>query len=243
VNRSTLADQAYAQLRSAIVNGRLESGTPIIETELASMLSVSRTPIREALRRCELEGYVRRTEGGGLVVARPTAADITKLFAIREILEGYAVRLAADRISDGELALLEQYVVDDVKALRAHDIDRLAELNHQIHGLILEASRNRTLCTLMRGVRARAWGLDAFAVGSSSDNEMFVEEHARLAAMLRDGDSDGAELLIRTHLRRASDLLVSGLGSLPESNGARTIASDGSGRSDTAIATRKPDSP
>ncbi len=211
MTRVSLADQAYAQLRAAIAKGRLNPGTPIVESEIASMLGVSRTPVREALRRCELEGYVRRTASGSLIVVRPTAADIEKLFFVRELLEGYAVRLAVSRISDEELDRLDELVSEDQRALRQRHADRLAELNDRIHTLILEASRNRTLGGILRGVRARAWGLDTFAIGSLDERRQFVEDHARLARLLRDGDGERAEALIRAHLRRASELLVRGL--------------------------------
>jgi DNA-binding GntR family transcriptional regulator len=214
VSHQSLADAAYAELRSAIAGGGLPPGSPVVESTLAGMLNISRTPVREALRRCELEGYVKR-EDGRLVVYRPTAAAMRNLFFARERLESYAVRLAAERISDEELARLDALVAADERAVEADALDELASLNQQIHGLFVAASRNRTLDALMSGLPGRAFGLHTFAVGTREHRRAFVREHAHLARLLRDGDADGAEALIRAHLDTARDLLLSGLEPAP----------------------------
>jgi DNA-binding GntR family transcriptional regulator len=211
VSRESLADQAYDELRSAIAGGALAPDAPVVESALAGMLNISRTPVREALRRCELEGYLKRDPGGRLVVHRPTAAEMRNLFFARELLETYAVRLAAERISDEELDRLDELVAADRRALKAQDVDELASLNEQIHGLIVRASRNRTLDALVSGLPGRAYGLHTFAVGSEDDRATFVAEHGELARHLRSGNADAAEALIRGHLGTVRDLLVAGL--------------------------------
>jgi DNA-binding GntR family transcriptional regulator len=211
MSRPSLADQAYGELRSAIATGGLAPGSPIVEAALAAMLNISRTPVREALRRCELEGYLRREAGGRLVVHRPTPTAMRGLFFVREQLETYAVRLAAERISDAELDQLGELVAADQRAHRADDINGLASLNESIHGLIITASRNRTLDALMSGLPGRAYGMRTFAVGTLEDRARFVEDHGRLAELLRQGDADAADALMRAHLGAACDLLLAGL--------------------------------
>jgi GntR family transcriptional regulator, rspAB operon transcriptional repressor len=211
ITKPSLADQAYQELRSAIAGERLTPGTVLVEGELASMLGASRTPIREALRRCEMEGYARRDEDGTLVVARPTARETAQLFFVRELLECYAVHLAASRISDDELDRLDGLVADDQRALRRRQVDQLAHINEQIHSLLIHASRNRTLERLTRTVRARAAAARLFAVGSAAQRNQFVDDHASMAALLRDGDAEAAESVLRGHLRRVEGLLLEGL--------------------------------
>jgi DNA-binding GntR family transcriptional regulator len=211
MSRSSLADAAYAELRSAILAGKLAPGTTIVETDVASLLGVSRTPVREALRRLELEGYLERQPGGRLSVHSYTDREIKDLFLVRGLLEGYAARLAATRISDAELDELERLLDRDIQAVRDEEIDELAALNDQIHGLILEASRNRTLRDLVANLRERIHGLGAFAIGAGEDQRRFVEEHARMVRLLRDGDVDQVEELAREHVHKARDVLLEGM--------------------------------
>jgi DNA-binding GntR family transcriptional regulator len=211
VTRQSLADHVYAELRSAITGGALAPQSPLVESSVAGMLGVSRTPVREALRRCELEGYLKRDSGGRLVVHRPTVEQMCDVFLCRDLLETYAVRLAAERISDDELDRLDELVAADRRALTANAMEDLASLNEQIHGLIVRASRNRTLEAMLSGLPGRAYGLNTFAVGTEQDRARFVDDHGRLAELLRVGDADAAESLIRAHLEAARDLLVAGL--------------------------------
>jgi DNA-binding GntR family transcriptional regulator len=212
MNSSTsLADRAYGELRSAIVNRRLTPGAAIVEADLAEMLGISRTPVREALRRCELEGYLVRAANGKRTVSLPTVEMVEQLFVIRIMIEEYGVRLAATRISDAELARLDQLVEEDFQALDQPRTDRLAELNGEIHGIIVEASRNRTLSALMRSFQGRPHGLRVFAVGDLGDRQRFVEDHRRLVGLLRDGDAEGAATVIRAHLEHAREVLIGDL--------------------------------
>ncbi|MBK5232134.1 MAG: GntR family transcriptional regulator [Thermoleophilia bacterium] len=207
----SLADRVYVELRSAIMDQRLAPGSSIVEADLAEMLGVSRTPVREALRRCELEGYLTRDDNGRLVIELPTAEMVEQLFVVRVKIEDYAVRRAATRISDAELARLDELVSEDFEALGRPRTERLAEINAEIHGTILEASRNRTLVSLMRSFRGRSHGLTSFAVGDLEDRRRFVEDHRSLVALLRDGDAVGAGGLIRSHLDHAHGLIIQGI--------------------------------
>jgi DNA-binding GntR family transcriptional regulator len=211
VTRSSLGERAYEELRSAIVTQRLSRGTPLVEADVTASLGVSRTPVREALRRLELEGYLERDGASRLFVRRLTVHQLDEAFLVRELLEAFAARLAADRIADAELERLDALLAADVAALEDGDVEKLARLNEQIHGVVLEASRNRTLSEVLRTLRGRVFGLTAFAVGSSSDQRAFVEEHALLVRLLAAGDGEAAEALVRRHLRRARDVLAAGL--------------------------------
>jgi DNA-binding GntR family transcriptional regulator len=207
----SLADRAYRELRAAIVDGRLRPGGAIVETDLAEMLGVSRTPVREALRRCELEGYVVRSGNGKRTVTLPTLEGVKQLFAVRTMVEVHAVRLAAERISTAEIEQLRELLGKDKRALAQPETERLAELNGEIHGTVIRASRNRTLGGLMRTFQGRPHGFRVFAVGDVDDRRRFVAEHARLVDLLDEGDADRAAELIRTHLERACEILIADL--------------------------------
>lgn len=216
MSRSPVAEDAYRRLRAAITEQRLEPGMPLIENDLARALGISRTPIREALSRLELEGFAARDGGGRLAVLRLTPEQITDLFAVRMLLEGYGAELAAERISDAELDELDALLRRDEQALADGDFERLAELNQQIHDITLAASRNRVLVDLVTSLRQRLVGITAFAVGEAADRERFVRQHAELVALIREGDGVAAAALIRAHLAHARDLLLQGLDDLED---------------------------
>ncbi|MCW3024156.1 MAG: GntR family transcriptional regulator [Conexibacter sp.] len=211
MSTDSLSERAYQELRAAIIGGRIAPGEAVLEVEVGPMLRMSRTPVREALLHLELEGYLVRDGASRLVVHRLSAREVAEMFVVRELLEGEAVRLAASCISDEELTRLAELIAADRRALRRRRFDELAGINEQIHGLIMIASRNRTLSDLLRHLRGRIAGLDAFAVGSPDDQQQFVEEHAVLLELLRDGDEDAAVALLGDHLGRARDVLLQGL--------------------------------
>jgi DNA-binding GntR family transcriptional regulator len=211
MSTDSLSERAYQELRAAIIGGRIAPGEAVLEVEVGPMLRMSRTPVREALLHLELEGYLVRDGASRLVVHRLSAREVAETFVVRALLEGEAVRLAAACISDEELTRLAELIAADRRALRRRRFDELAGINEQIHGLIMVASRNRTLTDLLRHLRGRIAGLDAFAVGSPDDQQQFVEEHALLLELLRDGDEEAAVALLDDHLGRARDVLLQGL--------------------------------
>jgi DNA-binding GntR family transcriptional regulator len=206
-----LADQAYLRLREAILHGLVPLDRPVSEKDLTGMLHVSRTPIREALLRLELEGYLTRDQTNRLSVTVPSVEEIIEDFWLRELLEVHAARLSARRISDEELAQLERLVATDRDALRSRAVDGLASKNEEIHTLVLRASRNRALVRLIQTLHAKFHGLQAFAVGSMEDQEEFVAQHASLSAALAEGNSARAAEVTRAHLHKARDLLLAAL--------------------------------
>jgi DNA-binding GntR family transcriptional regulator len=208
--RPSLALNAYEELKSAILDGRLPPGTALTESSVAETLSVSRTPTRYALRRLEAERFLDRDERGRLVVHRLTETELRELFDLRGLLEGHAARLASRRISDAELERLSELLAEDRRALKADDVRRLAELNEAIHGIVREASRNHALVEVLGEIRSRVFGFgfSAFAVGERRERRSFVEEHVAIVRALRDGDGDLAAELTLHHTEAALELLL-----------------------------------
>ena len=211
MSRSSLANQAYAEVREAIIEGRLPAGSTIVEADVAWMLGISRTPVRQALRRLELEGRLERDDRGRLFVHALTRREVVDLFTVRRLLEGYSGRLAAQRISDDELDRLERLLLADVEASRRGDAEELADSNERLHDLVLEASRSRTLVAIVRELRGRVYGLNAFAVGGGEHRRTFLREHTLMVRLLREGDANGIERLIHDHLGLAQELMAEGL--------------------------------
>jgi DNA-binding GntR family transcriptional regulator len=216
IQQSSLGAEAYVRLREAILSGELEPGTRLSEARLASLLGVSRTPIRDALRRLELENFVLRDEKRRVIVQHLSETEVHEVFHLRQLLEGYACRLAAERISDAELEKLEELIAADFEACRHDRIHDLARLNDQIHDLLVVASRNRLLRMVIQDLRQRIPALRIFAFGSGEENQLGVREHAEILNLVRAGRATEAQQTMWRHLARTRDMLLAHLASTSE---------------------------
>jgi DNA-binding GntR family transcriptional regulator len=193
-----IADRAYAELRERIVTLRLPPGTVLREQELMTELAIGRTPLREAVKRLELENLVAVQPRSGTYVTGVDAADIVHIAEVRAELEAHAAELAARRLDDSTRAraeaLLEQIAVVD------RSTGALMGLDESIHRLVWEASENPYLIeTLERYfvLSLRVWHVVLARVPGLG---AAVFDHARLLEAILDGDGDRARELMRRHV-------------------------------------------
>lgn len=202
---SKASDQAYLELRARILSGELAPGTQLKEEELATICGVSRTPVRDAIRRLETELFVRRTDSQRSFVAEWTLEDIEEVFTLRGMLEGYAVRRAAIRATESQIARLAGINEDLRAVLDAPSLDVQAFLaaNARFHSLILEiAASDRLAALLGRLVMQPVVQQTAMAYGREQLSRSY-NEHTEITAALAQGDPDWAEALMIAHIRRA----------------------------------------
>lgn len=195
------ASEAYDKLLAAIEDGGLPAGTRLRETELAEQLAISRTPVREALKRLELQGLVVHEPHHGAVVASLLYGQVTELYSLREVLEGTAARLAAQHASETEIGVLERMVEAD-RSL----VDRpasLARSNRQFHQQIRESSRNRYLDNALENLRLSLALLAGTTLRAPGRAETSVTEHAAIVARIAARDPEGAEAAAREHILKA----------------------------------------
>jgi len=196
----TTADAVYTALRRRILDGKLAPGQRLRSDALATDLAVSRTPVREALRKLEAEGLVDASKSG-LVVRQLTEEDLTEVFYLREALEGMAARLAAENATRAEVDELAALVEDMDAAAARRDVAGLRGLTGEFHALVCRASRNKrliqALTTLLDHVR-QVQSSTLFIAGRAADA---VEEHRSLVRAIARRDPDRAEALAR-ELRR-----------------------------------------
>lgn len=202
---SKASEQAYLELRARILSGDLAPGTQLKEEELATICGVSRTPVRDAIRRLETELFVRRTDSQRSFVAEWTLEDIEEVFTLRGMLEGYAVRRAATRANKAQIARLRTINEDLRDVLDAPTLDVQAYLaaNAQFHSLILEiAASDRLAALLGRLVMQPVVQQTAMAYSREQLGRSYLE-HTEITAALAQGDPDWAEALMIAHIRRA----------------------------------------
>lgn len=211
------APTAYAQIRAAIVEGRYEPGTRLIEQRIAEEFDLSRTPVREALRTLEAEGLVRIEPNRGATVRSLEIDDVIDLYALRARLEGYAAELAAERHDPDDLTVIDEGIAAFAEAMAGPGADPLARArdldaaNAQIHLGIVAASRHHHLQQmLLRTVDASL----VFRAFRSFDPAQTRQSHA-FHQMIRDaiaaGEPARAGALMSEHILQGRDVLLAGM--------------------------------
>ena len=201
IDVQTLADLACDTLERAILNGTLPPGAPLGEAELAGQLGISRGPLREAINRLEGRRLVQRIPHVGVRVVNLSDWEVSEIFAIREVLEGLACRLASQHMTPAEFDRLEASA--EFRHRKVKDGDPRARASDDFHVRVAEGSRNTRLISLLccemysllRLYRIRSGGTPMRA-GSS-------DEHREIVAAMRARDGDKAEELMRAHVVRA----------------------------------------
>jgi DNA-binding GntR family transcriptional regulator len=195
-------------IREAIIDGRLEPGRRLKEEELARELGISRTPVREALLMLQAEGLVVATPNRGAIVRVHTPEDLDDLYQLRALLEGYAARRAAMRISDEgveELCLSCQRF----EALSPEDDLRgLVRENLFFHNAILDIAGSARLAAMVRKVIELPLVYKSYIWYSPDQKRISVHYHGQIVKSLATRDADRAELIMKEHVYEARDLLV-----------------------------------
>lgn len=200
------AEQAAASLRDEILSGLIPSGTRLGEAELAGRLSVSRTPIREALSRLAAEGLVEIQPNRGARVATWTTEQLREIFELRLRLEPHAVRQAVPNLSGSQLDELDELA----EAMNRADLSRLVELNRRFHGLFIDAAGSPPLAAALRGVTHAAVVHQNFHDYSPDALRRSLNHHVEMVAAARAGDGDWAEAIMRAHLYNARSTMLGG---------------------------------
>lgn len=192
---------AYDALREEIRSGQLRPGTRLTETEVAARLQISRTPVREAIRRLESEGLVEHQPRTGAVIRQLDYSEIMELYEMRCVFESTAARLAARAASDIEIAELREINREMEAAIATPD--RMAALNRLFHRRLLDAARNRFLHSSMASVETTMLILGPTSMESRDRAQAAIGEHDAVIDALSARDGETAERLMRQHMEGA----------------------------------------
>ncbi len=205
VHHQNLDDKIYDRLRELILERQLAPGERILVDHLAAEMGVSRTPILNALRRLSQEGAVQVFPRRGIYVRRYGKAEMARLFAVREVLDGLATRLAAPHISkaeiDGFIRSFRQY---ETAAATPAAIRRYVELDRAFHCRLMELADNDQLRAAMESINMRLFVWQDGVVRPPAET---IPEHLAILDALRRRDPDGAEAAMRLHIRRSLEQL------------------------------------
>jgi DNA-binding GntR family transcriptional regulator len=199
---NSLHDEVAAKLRERIFSGALAPGSFIDEPALCTELSISRTPLREALKVLTAEGLVRHEPRRGCFVSQITEQDLDEIFPVIALLEGRCAYEAARNASDADLAALEQLHDRLQRHAKARRINEYYETNFAIHEAIIVLADNRWLAQVIGDLRKLVKLARLQQLHAPGRLEQSLSEHLAVYAALKARDAEGAEAAMRTHLTR-----------------------------------------
>ena len=208
IRRLRLVDEATRIVRDAILAGTLESGTKLRQVELANQLGISRTPLREALMKLEQEGLIARLPRGGLRVIELEIQETIELYEIREMLDGLAAALAAQRVDEKTLEILEGHLKRMEKCVQKQNAHEWFIHHVAFHEAIMQASGNGRLLALISNVRLSIQRFHPVLLTTPDRLRNAFQEHMAIFNAIRRRDPEAAERLGRLHIVNARDIVV-----------------------------------
>ena len=204
---NSLHDEVAAQLRERIFAGELTPGTFLDELRLAEQMSISRTPLREALKVLTHEGLVRHEPRRGCFVNEVTEQDLDEIFPVIALLEGRCAYEAAQNASDADIAALEDLHQKLQRYAKAKRINEYYATNFAIHEAIIALAGNRWLAGVIGDLRKIVKLARLQQLHAPGRLDQSLSEHLAVFAALKARDAEGADAAMRTHLTRQRDAL------------------------------------
>src|SRR5437588_5724570 len=203
----SIAVCTYRELRNALVRQSIAPGQRLVEADLAQQLGVSRTPVREALARLVTEGLIVVLPSGGMA-ARDTRSELADIYGLRQVLEGYAARLAATRIEPEELDQLSRLSQQMDASIDDGALDRYVELNNAFHLQIATASPSPRLVRMINDYREYFLTPRMLSRYNRAAMLHLQQQQEAIVQALRAHDGDAAERLVRVHFQDAMTYMV-----------------------------------
>ena len=195
-----LRDVVFNTLRQAILTGELKPGERLMEIHLANRLGVSRTPIREAIRKLELEGLVIMIPRRGAEVAEITEKSLKDVLEVRRALDALCAELACDRISKDALVQLKDACTKFEQATATKDAKIIAKADVALHDIIVKATNNDRLITLVNNLSEQMYRYRFEYIKDESQHDRLVEEHRTIYESIVRKDKEEAAKAARIHI-------------------------------------------
>ena len=216
-----LREVVCESLREAIRNGVLKPGERIMEIQLAEELGVSRTPVREAIRKLELEGYVVMMPRRGTYVASMSIRDINEIFELRTALESLSNGLAADHITDEELEHLQRLLVIIGGYIKEGNIEKIVETDIEFHDMMYHAARNTRLVGIISNLRDQLTRFRTLSMSYPGRLEATIEEHRLIVEAIARGDRKAASKAAERHMENSEKTLLKAMEAMKKKTAAQ----------------------
>jgi DNA-binding GntR family transcriptional regulator len=203
-----LRENAYELIKRMILKGYFKPGERLIENQLSKKFGVSRTPIRESIRKLAAEGLVEITPKAGTKISKLTKNDIDEIYEIRDVLESLAAEKAASIITDREIESLERSLKDSEKALLEKDIKRMARIDTKIHNLICKSSKNNRLFQLIDVLCTNITIQRELILETAGAGKEAIAGHREIINALKRRDKKAVRKTIHEHIMRGRSILL-----------------------------------
>lgn len=201
------SERVYNAITELIRNAHFTAGQPLRESAIAAKLNVSRTPVREALRRLATEGTVEITPNRGATLVEFSDGDIADIWSLRVLLEPYAARLAAERGDPENVGRMESLFSQMQGAIEAGDLDLLTDLNNEFHTEIVVTSGSRVLCDALGLVRKKTLVRRTFGDYSPAQLQRSQQHHRDLIDAIQAKNGSWAESTMRAHIEAGQETI------------------------------------
>jgi DNA-binding GntR family transcriptional regulator len=205
---SNIRDNTLKELREAILDGKLKPGERLIERDIAGKLGISRTPVREAIRKLELEGLVTQVLGKGVVVAKISFEEVIEIYNIRAVLEGLAAKLAAEKINLQIRNKLKMLISEMETAIRNDDQDKMSRLNTEFHEVIYKSARSPRLYQMLSNMSEYVEKFAKTGYKWPGRISEATKEHEQIAEAIIDRNGSLAQQFAIAHIDRSKDIYI-----------------------------------
>ena len=218
----TLRERIVEFIKDAVITGRLKPGERVPESEIAEKFGISRTPIREAFRQLETEGFLTMTPRKGAIVSPITDKDVREFYAIKSLLEGYAAGKACNELTEKDLKKLENINKEMINYMDKKNVRMFFKLDNQFHDVFLHACGNEKLCTMTHQIvqqferfRITALSLPGRMNNSVKQHEDIIDalqrrEEGRVAKLVRENAESNCDVLVEELLKETEAAATSG---------------------------------
>ncbi|HEY9063118.1 MAG TPA: GntR family transcriptional regulator [Pseudobacteroides sp.] len=207
-NYKPLRDVIFDSLREAIIAGELKPGERLMEVQLAEKMGVSRTPVREAIRKLELEGWVVMTARKGASVANLSVKDIMDVLEVRAALDGEAAFLSAVRIREDELKEIKNIEALFEKSVEKGNFQDIVKKDVEFHEVIYKSSRNDKLMQIVSNLREQVHRFRIIYTKDYSITQNLVKEHIEILEAIASRDAKKAQKAAYAHIENQKEAIV-----------------------------------
>jgi DNA-binding GntR family transcriptional regulator len=204
----TLREKILETIRDAILKGTLKPGERVSEPDLAERFGISRTPIREAFRQLESEGYLQVVPRKGAVVASLSERDIEEFYAIKIILEGFAARMAADKLTEKEIERLESINERLHEIAKGGDVKTFFRVHNEFHEVFIKAAGNDKLSEMINQLVMKFKRLRLASLSQPGRMVVSIEDHHDMIQAFKDHDGNRADSLVRHAATIGAEVLI-----------------------------------